>query len=53
MKNNTKKGRYTLARPLASAAGSIAKLSSNSTCFCFTYQPNVPEKLRKNQKSEK
>jgi len=36
---------------IAKAVLSIAKRSANSTCNWFTYQPKVPQKLRRdNQK---
>lgn len=42
-----------LSKPIAKAADMLAKASSSSVSFCFTYQPDVPEKLRTGHKAEK
>lgn len=42
-----------LSKPIAKAADMLAKASSSSVNFCFTYQPDVPEKLRTDHKAEK
>lgn len=46
MKKTTNKCLNTLSKPIVYAANVLAKVSSSSVSFCFTYQPDVPEKLR-------
>lgn len=53
MKKVIAKGFSTLSKPIARTAGLLAKASSTSTSYCFTYQPDVPEKLRSVRKAEK
>lgn len=53
MNNSIKKSFRTLSKPIAHTAELLAKLSSNSTSYFFTYQPDVPEKLRNAHKAKK
>lgn len=39
----------TVSRFAAPLAMGLAILTANSTCFCFSYQPEEPEGLKKMQ----
>lgn len=53
MKHNLKKLITKSTEVVAPLALALAVMTANSTCFFFTYQPEVPESLKKYRASHR